>query len=233
MRYYVVIPAAGQGKRMNAGKNKQFIDLKGEPIIIHTLKVFESDEACAGIVLAVNENEMEVFEELIETYQLTKVIKLVGGGKERQHSVYNGLTCIDDENAVVLIHDGARPFITHDIIHRLVHVTEKTGAAVIAVPVKDTIKRVKDGVIRDTMERSSLWSVQTPQAFRLSLVKEAHHQAAQEGYLGTDDSSLVERIPHDVVIVEGSYYNIKLTTPDDLIYAEAILKNKKEQGGVS
>jgi 2-C-methyl-D-erythritol 4-phosphate cytidylyltransferase len=128
---------------------------------------------------------------------------------------------------IVLIHDGARPFVTKSLIHRLVEEVQQSGAAIAAVPVKDTIKRVKDLVVTETVERSSLWSVQTPQAFRRSLVLQAHEQAKKAGYIGTDDASLVERMGHDVKIVAGDYQNIKLTTPEDLIFAEAILANRK------
>lgn len=230
MRYYVVIPAAGQGKRMKAGKNKQFIELRGIPVIIHTLRVFEGDPACAGIILSINEKETSIFERLVKDYGLTKVIRIVAGGAERQHSVYNGLMQLTDDQSIVLIHDGARPFVTADMIRRLVVKAEETGAAIAAVPVKDTIKQVNQaGMVIETMERSSIWAVQTPQAFRLEVVKKAHEQAAKEGFLGTDDASLVERLPYEVSVVEGSYENIKLTTPDDLVIAEAILRKRETE----
>jgi 2-C-methyl-D-erythritol 4-phosphate cytidylyltransferase len=222
MSYQVVIPAAGQGKRMKAGMNKQFIELHHQPVIVHTLKVFEQDDWCKGIILVINEAERKQFSKLLERFAIKKVISMVSGGAERQHSVYNGLKAVKDSE-IVLIHDGARPFITIEKIHQLVQVAEENGAAVVAVPVKDTIKRVSDGCVDETVERSSLWAVQTPQAFRVSLVLEAHERAAQEGYVGTDDASLVERIGKKVQVIEGDYRNIKLTTPDDLLFAQAIL----------
>ncbi|MBM7704991.1 2-C-methyl-D-erythritol 4-phosphate cytidylyltransferase [Metabacillus iocasae] len=224
MRYEVVIPAAGQGKRMGAGKNKQFIDLQGTPLIIHTLRIFENDSACDSVILVVNQNEVALFENLMSKHDIRKVHSIVVGGQERQHSVYNGLQAVGDTE-VVLIHDGARPFVKKELIHELVQHTKTEGAAVLAVRVKDTIKRVENQHVMETVERSSLWAIQTPQAFLLPLIKEAHEKAMEAGYLGTDDASLVERMGEKVAIVEGSYDNIKLTTKEDLLYAEAILMN--------
>jgi 2-C-methyl-D-erythritol 4-phosphate cytidylyltransferase len=224
MFYQVVIPAAGQGKRMKAGKNKQFIELRDQPVIVHTLKVFERDEWCEGIILVINEAEREQFNEILKRFSIKKVISMVSGGTERQHSVYNGLKKVKNSD-IVLIHDGARPFITVEKIHELVQAAKEHGAAVVAVPVKDTIKRGIDGYVHETVERSSLWAVQTPQAFHVSLVLEAHERASLEGYIGTDDASLVERMGKQVKIVEGDYRNIKLTTPDDLLFAQAILSS--------
>lgn len=225
MNYQVVIPAAGQGKRMNAGKNKQFIELEQVPIIIHTLKVFEEHSMCSGIILAINEQERGDFQKLQDDYQITKIKYMVSGGFERQFSVFNGLQAVEN-GELVLVHDGARPFISHKSIEDLLHKAKVTGAATLAVPVKDTIKRVENGLVIETVERSSLWSIQTPQAFHRSLVTDAHQQAKNENYLGTDDASLVERTGKPVSIVLGDYTNIKITTPEDLLIAKAILARK-------
>ena len=228
MSYSVIILAAGQGKRMNAGMNKQFIELEGMPVIIHTLRVFERDVLCQNIVLVVNDQEREQFAHLLHRFEIKKVTSLVPGGEERQQSVYNGLKAVGD-TGIILIHDGARPFVTIQKIHELVQVTGKTGAAVLAVPVKDTMKQVVDGQIEKTVDRSSLWAVQTPQAFSVPLIRHAHEQAKEEQFIGTDDASLVERIGHRVAIVEGEYTNIKLTTKEDLLFAEAILRARGDQ----
>jgi 2-C-methyl-D-erythritol 4-phosphate cytidylyltransferase len=225
MKYHVVIPAAGQGKRMIAGKNKQFIKLGGLPLIAHTLSVFQNDSWCEGIVLAANPTEIEDMGDIVSTYNMTKVKRVTAGGKERQDSVYEGLKCIDSDG-IVLIHDGARPFISVEAIHHVVIDADQSGAAVLAVPVKDTIKKVASGVITETLERSSLWAVQTPQAFRLPLIQQAHEEARHKGMDGTDDASLVEDIGRPVSIVKGDYQNIKLTTPDDLAFARMILENR-------
>ncbi len=210
---------------MRAGVNKQFIELRHEPLIVRTLKVFDSDEWCDGIIVVINEAERSQFEQLFSRFHLNKIIALVNGGQERQHSVYNGLKALKNSN-IVLIHDGARPFVTVEHIHELVTAANEYGAAVPAVRVKDTIKKVHGQFVKETMERSSLWAVQTPQAFHVSLILQAHEQAKKEGYIGTDDASLVERIGGKVKIVEGDYHNIKLTTPDDLLFAEAILSSR-------
>jgi 2-C-methyl-D-erythritol 4-phosphate cytidylyltransferase len=221
MFYEVVIPAAGQGKRMNAGKNKLFIELSGIPIIVYTLRVFEEDPDCRGIILSINPAEKDYFSQLIAAYGLKKVKKLVMGGKERQQSVYNGLQHAGEE--IVLVHDGARPFINVGQISELTTAASLHGGAVIAVPVKDTIKKASNNKVVETVERSSLWAVQTPQAFRVSILKSAYEQAEAEAFLGTDDASLLERINEQVVIIEGNYDNIKITTQEDLYFAEAIL----------
>ncbi|AUZ24874.1 2-C-methyl-D-erythritol 4-phosphate cytidylyltransferase [Bacillus licheniformis] len=226
MSYDVVIPAAGQGKRMKAGRNKLFIELKGDPVIIHTLRVFDSHRPCEKIILVINEREREHFQQLLSDYPLQTAIELVAGGDERQHSVYKGLKAVKQEK-IVLVHDGARPFIKHEQIDELIAEAEQAGAAILAVPVKDTIKRVHHLQVSETIERSSLWAVQTPQAFRLSLLMKAHTEAEQKGFLGTDDASLVEQMEGGSVrVVEGSYTNIKLTTPDDLTSAEAIMESE-------
>lgn len=225
--YHVVIPAAGQGKRMNAGKNKQFLKIDNEPLLIHTLRVFEEDLLCTEIILAVNKQEINQIQELINEYNITKAVRIVEGGKERQQSVFEGLKVIEG-NPVVLIHDGARPFIRRAVIHQLVEVAYDKGAAVTGVPVKDTIKLVEQKQITQTIDRSSLWSVQTPQAFHLEEIRYAHEKAERDGFLGTDDASLMEYLNRPVEIVQGDYENLKITTPEDLLFAEAIIKKRKE-----
>ncbi|MFJ7941413.1 2-C-methyl-D-erythritol 4-phosphate cytidylyltransferase [Peribacillus sp. NPDC096622] len=227
MFYEVVIPAAGQGKRMKAGKNKLFIELSGIPIIVYTLRVFEEDPDCRGIILSINPAEKDYFNQLIAAYGLKKVKKLVMGGKERQQSVYNGLQHAEED--IILVHDGARPFINLGQISELTAAASLHGGAVIAVPVKDTIKKAANKKVLETVERSSLWAVQTPQAFRVSILKSAYEQAEAEAFLGTDDASLLERINEQVVIIEGNYDNIKITTQEDLYFAEAIL-HKQQHG---
>lgn len=224
MFYEVVIPAAGQGKRMNAGKNKLFIELSGIPLIIYTLRVFEADQNCRGIILAINPQEKAYFSELIVSYGLKKVKSLVPGGAERQQSVFNGLKQVDEE--IVLVHDGARPFIREELIRQLTEAASLHDGAIVAVPVKDTIKKVQNRVVVETVERSSLWAVQTPQAFRVSILYKAHQDAETDQFLGTDDASLLERTGERVVIIEGDYDNIKITTQEDLYFAEAILQKQ-------
>ena len=229
MFYDVIVLAAGMGKRMQAGKNKVFIELDHVPIIIRTLQVFAQDSYCKNIILPINSTDQLLFEQLLEQYPFDKPVKIVMGGKERQNSVYNGLNHVSSsDEEIVLIHDGARPFITQELIHSLVLRAKEMGSAIPAVPVKDTVKRVKDGQVIETVERSSLWAVHTPQAFRVSTLKKAHKQADETGYLGTDDASLVEALGEDVYMVEDHYLNIKITTPEDLFFAEAIYKKSAQ-----
>jgi 2-C-methyl-D-erythritol 4-phosphate cytidylyltransferase len=231
MKYEIIVLAAGQGKRMKAGRNKQFLTIQNVPLIIHTLQKFEQDPWCSRIVLVVNEKEVEMFKELLTKYPIQKVQSLTVGGDERQHSVYNGLKSLKQAQ-MVLIHDGARPFVQQNTIHELVEKAASDKAAVLAVPVKDTIKRVEQGTVIETVERSSLWAIQTPQAFLFDVVMDAHEKAKANEYLGTDDASLVEKVGQKVSIVEGNYDNIKLTTPEDLLYAEAILTKLNRAEGV-
>ncbi|MFJ5717681.1 2-C-methyl-D-erythritol 4-phosphate cytidylyltransferase [Neobacillus sp. NPDC093127] len=226
MTYQVILPAAGMGKRMGAGKNKLLLELNGMPVLIHTLRVFEEDEACTGIILAIHPQDEAEFKALLTRYNVTKVSNLVPGGEERQHSIYNALKTAESDG-IILVHDAARPFIQKEQIHRLITTAEETSAAIMGVPAKDTMKKIQSGVVVETVERSSLWAVQTPQAFRISLLRQAYEQAEKDCFLGTDDSSLVERLNHPVAIVEGNYDNIKLTTPEDLFFAEAILEKRK------
>lgn len=222
MNYQVILPAAGLGKRMQAGKNKLLLELNDVPVLIHTLRVFEEDEACNGIILATNPHDDQEIKTLLKRYNVTKVIHLVAGGGERQHSIYNALKTVKNDG-IILVHDAARPFIQTKQVHLLTKKAEETGAAIIGVPAKDTMKKVRDGVVVETVDRSSLWAVQTPQAFRVSLLREAYDQAERDHFLGTDDASLVERLNYPVAIVQGDYDNIKLTTPEDLYFAKAIL----------
>lgn len=227
MRYEVVLPAAGSGKRMGAGQNKLFLTLVDKPILVHTLLVFEQDENCTGIWLAVKDEERDFIESLLASYQITKVKGLPTGGAERQHSVYS---CIKEMQAVevVLVHDAARPFITTPTIAQLAVIAYEKGAAIAGVRAKDTMKVVENGLIKETVDRDSLWMIQTPQAFRFDLLAQAEDVAEKVGFLGTDEAMLVERLGHDIHIVESSYENVKMTTQEDLIFGEAIINRRKQ-----
>lgn len=229
MNYQVVVVAAGQGSRMGADRNKVLLPLKGTPVIIHTLRIFEKDPCCEGIVLVVRESERDLFRGLFEKYGIHKVVALAAGGSERQESVFNGLKSLkSSDDRIVLVHDGARPFIDRRRIAGVVEAADKHGAALLAVPVKDTIKQVDSGKVRKTLERKSLWAAQTPQAFRLSVILRAYREGADRHFMATDDASLVEEMGMPVVTVSGSYRNIKLTTPEDMIIAEKFLEEEKE-----
>ncbi|GAY77773.1 2-C-methyl-D-erythritol 4-phosphate cytidylyltransferase [Sporolactobacillus inulinus] len=229
MDYQVVVLAAGQGKRMGADTNKVLLDLAGAPVIVRTLRVFETDPMCSGIVIVTRADEADQFRALVQHYHLEKVRAFAEGGKERQESVCSGLERLpQDPEMIVLIHDGARPFITHACIAKAVESAQEYGAALLAVPVKDTIKQAAHLEVEKTLERKSLWAAQTPQAFRLSVIREAHQQSAAAHFMGTDDASLVERLGMPVAVVEGSYRNIKLTTPEDLLIAQLFMEREEE-----
>jgi 2-C-methyl-D-erythritol 4-phosphate cytidylyltransferase len=217
----VIVVAAGKGTRMGYGVSKQYLPLAGKPILVHTLEAFEAMEFVHSVVLVVGTGDEARCGEYVRTYGLRKVSAVLAGGAERQASVYRGLAALDPEVEWVLVHDGVRPFITAKDAENCLNAARQCGAAVLAVPVKDTVKIVApDGQIASTPERSSLWAIQTPQAFRLTELAAAHELAEREGFTGTDDAMLVERAGQPVHVVEGSYSNIKITTPEDLEWAE-------------
>lgn len=221
----VVIVAAGTGSRMKMGINKQFIKLEGKEIIAYTIEKFYNNSNIEDIVVVVKEDESEFFKkEILDKYNF-KNIKIAYGGKERQDSVYNGLKSLDKKCDVVLIHDGARPFVSDKIIYNCIEEVKEHKAIVVGVPVKDTIKIIdNDKNIVDTPNRSVLWAVQTPQTFDYNILIDAYKDAFKSGFYGTDDAMLVERIGYKVKMVEGSYNNIKITTKEDLSVGSQILK---------
>lgn len=225
----VIIPAAGSGRRMGAAVNKQYLLLDGVPILAHTLQLFENHPRIDRIVVVSPADELDYCRStIIDRYGFTKVTALVAGGAERQDSVWNGLLASGGADGDrVLIHDGARPFLPPAVIDAALAAIDSYGACAVGVPVKDTIKRVIDSIAVETPDRRHLWQVQTPQGFRFGLIVAAHRAARECGFTGTDDAMLVERLGRPVVMVEGSYANIKITTPDDLIIGQALLMRQK------
>ena len=221
-----IIPAAGSGKRMGGKTSKQYLSICGRPILIETLTVFEKSSHIDEIILISPSSDIPLLEEMLKEYSLAKVSKIVCGGKERQDSIRNGLDALDRSSEIVLVHDAVRPFINDELIRNLIDAVNEYGAAITAVPVKDTVKRAGGSSVMETVPRENLWLAQTPQAFKTQLLIEAYENAGKKGIRGTDDASLVEAMGLDVRIVMGSYENIKITTPDDLIFAEAIKKEK-------
>jgi len=231
-RLGALVVAAGKGTRMGTAESKQYLSLGDKPILVHTLLLFERMHEVDSIVLVVSDGQEARCQAYIEQYKLHKVRSIVVGGAERQDSVRAGLEAFPSETEWVLIHDGVRPFPAEEHILACVREAKRTDAAVLAVPVKDTIKVVNaEGQIQSTPDRRSLWAIQTPQAFRLSVLREAHERAAHDHFLGTDDAMLVERLGVTVQVVQSDYYNIKITTPEDLPMAEWIIHNVRGEKG--
>ena len=223
-----VILAAGLGKRMQAGHNKQFIEICGQSVLTHTLTVFAQIPEIAKIVLVVRAGEEDTCRNMIPEIAENKTVLAIGG-KERQDSVHNGIRAITWACEYILIHDGARPLITEEVIRRTLLAAQNSGAAICAVPVKDTIKQAdSDGNVLATIPRESLWAVQTPQVFRADLIRRAYENAYVHNHYGTDDASLVEYLGEKIKIVTGDYENIKITTPEDIPTAEQILQKRQQ-----
>lgn len=220
MKYTAIILAAGNGSRMNLGYNKMFFSLKSIPLIALSTHIFLNDKNCTQIIIVVNDNEKKEIEIVLKKHDLLDdKCKIVNGSYERQYSVYNGLKNVT--NDIVLVHDGARPFITNELVKKLVEEADKHGCAIPGVKVKDTIKYVENYFIKETLPRDFLYAVQTPQACKIELLRHTHKLAKEDNYLGTDEASLIEKYTTSKVkIVESNYENIKITTQEDLIYAE-------------
>jgi len=212
---------------MNSNINKVFMLLAGKPILLHSILTFSACPEVDNLVVAAASDEVPYVKKMLNSLTGVKIWQVVSGGSERQYSIANALKVMPTETDIVLVHDGARPLVNIQCINRVIHTAAVHQAAVVAVPVKDTIKTVNDsGTVTGTPERHTLWNIQTPQGFNAHILRQAYDQAMQDGYLGTDDASLVERIGIRVKIVVGSYENIKVTTPEDLIIAEALIQGE-------
>lgn len=237
MKVFAIIPAAGLGTRMApSGKkgqpSKQFFEINGTPILIHTLRVFARNPQVSQIMVALRKNEMERFRQQLEKEKLAAKVEIVEGGERRQDSVANALAALkaapDD---IVLVHDAVRPFVDDQIIASVVREAEKHGAAIAGLPAVDTIKQVEraseGAIITSTIPRERVVQAQTPQGFRYELIKRAFDSATADGFTGTDEASMVERVGGSVWVVMGSPRNIKITTPGDMELAEFFLGKEK------
>ena len=232
MRTTAIVLAGGRGKRMNSAVPKQFLTIKDKPVLYYSLKTFE-DSFIDSVILVAGEDDMEYCQkEIVDKYGFTKVKKIVAGGKERYHSVLNGIKATG-ECDYIFIHDGARPFVTKDMLARLLETVKKYHACVAGMPVKDTIKIAdEEGFIETTPKRELVWMIQTPQVFDYELIKKAYlilekdeYSLLQKGISITDDAMVVEMLLGEKVkLTEGSYQNIKITTPEDLAIAEGFLE---------
>lgn len=240
MNVIVIIPAAGLGTRMSAASgarvvpaaSKQFTELDGAPILIHTLRKFAAAPQVREIVLALRQSEAAGVQQRLEQEKLGKPVRVVEGGEHRQESVAHALAAIKAApEDVILVHDAVRPFVDSEIIHHVIEAAVRHGAAIAGVPAMDTIKQVErtpeGAVVRSTIPRAQIVMAQTPQGFRYDVLKKAFAEAAADGFTGTDEASLVERSGHEVVVVMGSPRNIKITTPADLELAEFYMEQEK------
>lgn len=229
MQYEAILLGAGQGKRMQAAHNKILLHLRGKPVIVYALETFLNDPKCVHLILVSKKEEQNEMKEIVAKYMKRThcQITYTCGGAERQDSVYAGLKEIKDKQNYVMVHDGARPFIVRSQLKQLCKTVEKTQAGILGVPVKDTIKRVENGRVVETIPRENLWQIQTPQMFLTEELLLAHEKARADGFLGTDEASLIEKYAiREISMVLGSYENIKLTTPEDMILGEAILRRR-------
>lgn len=229
MSSYAIILGGGSGRRMGSGRNKIFLPLRGIPAIVRAIAPFTG--FCAGAAVVAAPGEVEEMKAVLARYGMSRFVSaVVPGGSERQHSVWNGLQALAPEADVVLIHDGARALVSEQVIRSALLSVAEHGSGVAAIPVVDTIKRAcGDGLVQETPDRSSLYAIQTPQAFRRELIVQAHEQAQRDGFLGTDDASLLEHAGLPVYLSPGDRENLKLTTPMDLALAELLLELRQQK----
>jgi 2-C-methyl-D-erythritol 4-phosphate cytidylyltransferase len=230
MKTLALIPAGGSGKRISADRSKQYLLIEGIPILAYTLKVFQESPVIDAILIIAPPGDISnVKNDIVERYNLSKVENIVPGGLERQDSVWNGLRGMGKETDIVLIHDGVRPFVTDTHIRTSIEEAIKYDAVTLGIPSKDTVKHVNsDGWIVNTLNRSELRMIQTPQTFRRHIIQQAYQKAYDDDFYGTDDAMLVERLGIPVKVIEGSYGNLKITTREDLLLAEAIIKARRK-----
>lgn len=220
-----LITAAGQGRRMGAGRNKVLLQLGGESILARTLRRFSACRSIDDLIVTVSSGEIETAAELLNSLRGLKPWQITAGGAERQYSIANGLRLLHPRCSVVLVHDAARPLVALETIEKVAAAARRYGAAIAAVPEKNTIKIVDgDGIVISTPARSCLWSVQTPQGFQRDIIERAYRQAAADRFVGTDDAGLVERLGVPVRVVMGKYSNLKITTPEDMLLAASYLQ---------
>jgi len=230
LKTVAIIPAAGTGMRMGNERPKQFLYLQGRPLLAVTLQRFQVCPAIDSIIVVAPESDVEYCQsDIVKPYHLTKVQKVVAGGKRRQDSVRLGIEASGGEYGLVLIHDGVRPIITADLVGRVIKAGQEYRAVITAMPAKETVKEIgEDSLVVRTYERQRVWLVQTPQAFRYEDILMAHRRALEEGWEEvTDDALLVEKMGIPVKVIEGSENNIKVTTPQDLELVKFLLKRKK------
>jgi 2-C-methyl-D-erythritol 4-phosphate cytidylyltransferase len=226
LKVSVIVAAAGWSRRFGGGVKKQFQPLGEKPIIVHSIERFEEFSSVGEIILVVPEDSINYcHKEVVEKFRFKKITKIISGGQERQHSVKRGFNSVSNETDVVVIHDGVRPFVTVKLIEEVIKEALESGGAIAAIPIKDTVKKSSsENYVERTLSREFLYLAQTPQAFRYNILKRAYEKAEKDGFLGTDESSVVERLGVQVKLVQGSQMNIKITTEEDLFLAKSFCK---------
>ncbi len=236
MKVSVILPAAGLGTRMKAGVEaagtgrKQFMQLEGEPVLVHTVRKFVACPLVTEVVIALREEDLQWVEAVIRAHEFAKPVRCVAGGNSRQQSVENALQSLGDDVEVVAVHDAVRPFVAPQTIIQAIEEAARTGAAIVGIVPVDTVKQVQRHAVRGTLNRDRLMLAQTPQVFRAEVLRKAFQRAREDGFVGTDESSLVERLENiEVAVVAGSDRNIKITRPSDIELARLFLAEEKSR----
>lgn len=226
MKVQAIIPSAGLGLRMNSPIPKSFVEIDGVPLIVRTVKVFEKCAQIDSCILVCHQEFIKDLEVILTKYNIRKVKSIIPGGRERKDSVLAGLRKIDADTDFVVVHDGARPFLSNELLVKSIQMGENFPAVITGVPVKSTIKEVdpETHLVRQTLKRELMWEIQTPQIFKKDVLEAAHNQGKHIN--ATDDAALVEALGESVKVIEGDYDNIKITTQEDLVFAQAILRRK-------
>lgn len=227
MKVTAIIAAAGAGRRMKSDRPKQLLVLNDTPILVYTIRKFDRCRLVDRIVVAAPRESVDEVRKLVSAAGFAKAVSVVQGGARRQDSVATAMQHMDPDTTIVAVHDAVRPFVSVEEIEAAINEAEKSGAAVLAIPIVDTVKQIRKDLIESTLTRDHLVLAQTPQVFRIEVLREAFERAKKDEYYGTDESSLVERMDHPVAIIRGSERNIKITRPDDLALARFYLQEEQ------
>jgi len=223
-----IIPSAGKGERLKAEKPKQFLEIKGVPLFIYTLLKFEKHPEVEGIVISVSPEYIKFTEKLVHSFRLKKVLEIVEGGKTRQESVFYGVKASPSQTKIFLVHDAVRPFVSLNLISRIIKTTKTFGASVPAIPVRDTLNKVINEKVVENIERTNLFCIQTPQGVKAEILKNVLEIAQKENLIFSDESSLLLHYGYKVKIIKGSFINFKITYPEDFFLAEKLIDHKIE-----
>jgi len=226
MKVGAIIAAAGSGRRMKSDRPKQLLALNGTPIIVHTIRKFDACNVIDYIIVTAPRESLDEVSQLVKSAGFRKSVAVVEGGERRQDSVSMGMNHLQPGTEIVAVHDGVRPFVPVEDIENAVREAERSGAAILAVPIVETVKQAEKDLVQSTLTREHLVLAQTPQVFRTNILKDAFERAAKDEYYGSDESSLVERLGYPIAIVRGSERNIKITRPSDLTLARAVLEEE-------